>query len=155
MTSEKAMDRRSLLRRTSAVLSGSMGFPHLIPSTALGKKGDIAPSNRITMAVIGCGGMGRSNLRAFLNMPDVRVTAICDVDRIHLKETKQSNGIRRGRCSPMTKMQIAICRVLSVVPGIYKVSTLMIDGMVMRPGRLIHLPTGNEFGQDAKRCKSR
>jgi predicted dehydrogenase len=38
-----------------------------------------AATDRITVALIGCGGMGKSNLRDFMRMKDVQVAAVCDV----------------------------------------------------------------------------
>lgn len=43
-----------------------------------------APSDRITAACIGTGWQGENNLKSFLEMPDVRVLAVCDVDQVHL-----------------------------------------------------------------------
>jgi predicted dehydrogenase len=43
-----------------------------------------APSDQIVMGLIGVGGMGTSRLREFVREPDVRIAAICDVDRRHL-----------------------------------------------------------------------
>ena len=48
----------------------------IIPATALGQA---APSQRIQVALIGCGSMGRGNLAACASQPDVAVTGICDV----------------------------------------------------------------------------
>lgn len=41
---------------------------------------DNSPNDDVTMGIIGCGGMGNGNMRNFLNMPGVRVVAVCDVD---------------------------------------------------------------------------
>jgi predicted dehydrogenase len=43
-----------------------------------------APSDQIVLGMIGVGGMGTGRLRQFLQHPDVRIGAICDVDRRHL-----------------------------------------------------------------------
>jgi predicted dehydrogenase len=43
-----------------------------------------APSDQISLAVIGVGGMGTGRLRQFLQHADVRIAAICDVDKTHL-----------------------------------------------------------------------
>jgi predicted dehydrogenase len=43
-----------------------------------------APNEQISLAMIGVGGMGTGRLRQFLQHPDVRIAAICDVDRAHL-----------------------------------------------------------------------
>jgi len=57
----------------------TVGAPWFIPASAMGTAGNTPPSERITMASIGCGGMGTNNLRAFLAQPDVQVLAVCDV----------------------------------------------------------------------------
>ncbi|HCN75657.1 MAG TPA: oxidoreductase, partial [Verrucomicrobiales bacterium] len=49
--------RRRFLRQTAASL-GALGFPVIIPASALGKDGRPAPSNRTTLGLIGCGGRG-------------------------------------------------------------------------------------------------
>ena len=41
------------------------------------------PSDQIVLGLIGVGGMGTSRLRGFLQHQDVRIGAICDVDRRH------------------------------------------------------------------------
>ena len=41
------------------------------------------PSDQIVLGLIGVGGMGMSRLRGFLEHADVRIGAICDVDRSH------------------------------------------------------------------------
>lgn len=41
-------------------------------------------NDTVVLGMIGVGGMGTGRLREFLKMPDVRIGAICDVDRDHL-----------------------------------------------------------------------
>ena len=41
------------------------------------------PNDQIVLGMIGVGGMGTGRLRQFLSHPDVRIGAICDVDRAH------------------------------------------------------------------------
>ncbi|MEK7996609.1 MAG: Gfo/Idh/MocA family oxidoreductase [Planctomycetota bacterium] len=72
-------DRRSFFRGTIAAAVGMAGFPYVIPSSAVGGAGAVAPSGRITLGSIGVGGMGTNNMRAFLSLPDVQVVAVCDV----------------------------------------------------------------------------
>ncbi|MGH6693126.1 MAG: Gfo/Idh/MocA family protein, partial [Gammaproteobacteria bacterium] len=43
-----------------------------------------APSDQVVLGMIGVGGMGTNRLRGFLEHPDVRIGAICDVDRSHV-----------------------------------------------------------------------
>ncbi len=92
MNMNRTFPRRGFLLRASAAFAG----PMILPASVLGQNGQVSPSDRITMALIGCGGMGRSNLRAFLNMTDVRMVAICDVDQTHLREVKEMIDRRYG-----------------------------------------------------------
>lgn len=75
------MNRRAFLRRSAA----TWGFPAILQGTALGLNGATAPSSRITLGVIGTGAQGTVDLRAFLNHDDVRVVALCDVNRLNLE----------------------------------------------------------------------
>ena len=71
--------RRRFLRTTGTVGAAAVGFPTIIPSSALGNDGKPAPSNRIVMGGIGIGNMGRGDHRGFLNHSDVQYVAVCDV----------------------------------------------------------------------------
>ena len=42
------------------------------------------PNDQVVMGLIGVGGMGTNRLRDFIAHPDVRIAAICDVDRAHV-----------------------------------------------------------------------
>src|SRR5258707_366820 len=77
--SSSKVTRRQFLALTGAALT----LPTLISSRALG---ELAPSKRITLGVVGCGGMGTSNTRAFLEKKDCQVVAACDVDQQHLAQ---------------------------------------------------------------------
>jgi predicted dehydrogenase len=47
----------------------------------MGANGATSPSNKITLGALGVGDQGTRDMRAFLNYEDVRVTAICDVNK--------------------------------------------------------------------------
>jgi predicted dehydrogenase len=72
--------RRKFIKNTTALTAASVAFPYIVPSSALGKDGATAPSNRIVMGCIGTGGQGTFNMKAFLNNPDVQVVTVCDVN---------------------------------------------------------------------------
>ena len=74
------LNRRQFLKTAGAAM-GAISFPYIVPSSALGKAGSIAPSNRIVMGCIGVGGQGTGNMSAFMRNPDVQVVAVCDVER--------------------------------------------------------------------------
>ncbi len=75
------LSRRQFLKDASAVAA----VPYFVPSTALGLGGSVAPSDRITLGAIGCGGKGRHNTSQFLQDKRVQVVGACDVDQNHLK----------------------------------------------------------------------
>ncbi|MCK9641776.1 MAG: Gfo/Idh/MocA family oxidoreductase [Prolixibacteraceae bacterium] len=74
------MKRRSFLN-TSLAMAGIM----VIPRHVLGGTGFTAPSDRLTKAIIGVGGMGRGHI----GYEDTRVVAICDVDKNHLAQVQK------------------------------------------------------------------
>lgn len=77
-TSHRRVTRRDFLGHT-ATLAALAAFPTIIPATALGRNGKVAPSNRITLAGIGTGERGLGVLQGFLSKPDCQVVAVCDV----------------------------------------------------------------------------
>ncbi len=70
--------RREFLKTTAAA-GAALALPNIVPASALGGEGKPPPSERINLGIIGCGGMGTSNLNACARYPDVVVTAACDV----------------------------------------------------------------------------
>jgi len=85
---ENQITRREFLSRTAA-LSGSIAIPWIIPSPARGADGSTAPSERITVGLIGNGLMGGGHLRRLAGDRDFQVLAVCDVDR-----QRRENGKR-------------------------------------------------------------
>lgn len=85
---EHALTRRQCLR-TGAMTGAAIMMPTIIPASALGRGGAVAPSERITLGGIGIGSRGEFVLNWMLPEPDVRFVAICDVRkerREHVKE---------------------------------------------------------------------
>ena len=70
--------RRQFLKSTAVVL----GMPTIIPASALGLNGPVAPSNRIVVGGIGLGPRGQEVLRSFLKQPDVQFVMIADVQSV-------------------------------------------------------------------------
>ncbi|MBM4050708.1 MAG: Gfo/Idh/MocA family oxidoreductase, partial [Planctomycetes bacterium] len=81
----RALNRRAFLKCTAAALAA----PTLIRSSALGADDQPAPSNRIVMAAIGLGGMGKGNMSSFMHMKEVQMVAVCDVDKEARDEAKE------------------------------------------------------------------
>jgi predicted dehydrogenase len=79
MSGQRKVSRRRLLKSAAGIAAGAVSFPYIVSSSALGKSGSVAPSNRIVMGSIGVGGQGTAKMRAFLGNEDVQVVAVCDV----------------------------------------------------------------------------
>lgn len=59
------------------LVAGAVAFPSIIPANALGQNGTVAPSNQITVGLIGCG--RRSGVGKEYNMvKQSRLLAVCD-----------------------------------------------------------------------------
>ena len=72
------LSRRRFLQSV-AVSGAAIAAPQLIPASALGKDGAVAPSERILVGGIGIGSRGSYDLGFFLGAPDVQFTSVCDV----------------------------------------------------------------------------
>jgi predicted dehydrogenase len=83
------VSRRQFLKKSSMAMTGALGIPYIVPSSVLGKDGNVAPSNRITMGCIGVGGQGTGNMNNFLSIPEVRIIAVCDVQRTQQEKARQ------------------------------------------------------------------
>jgi predicted dehydrogenase len=73
--------RRQFVKTASVV---ALGSPIIVNSSVFGGLGITPPSDKINLGIIGCGGLGKANLSACANHPDVVVTAACDVWRDRL-----------------------------------------------------------------------
>ena len=74
----------SLARRHFLKAIGlGIAAPLVLPATVLGRGPRPAPSNRVAIGLVGCGGMGFTDLRNMMALPGVEVRAVCDVDKAH------------------------------------------------------------------------
>ena len=93
MENSKATDNRQITRRKflsrTAALSGLASAPWIIPSSAWGADGNVAPSERITVGLIGHGRMGRGHLHRLAGDRDFQLLAVCDVDRLRREQGKR------------------------------------------------------------------
>ncbi|MEN6453148.1 MAG: Gfo/Idh/MocA family oxidoreductase, partial [Prolixibacteraceae bacterium] len=87
--SEKINNRRDFLKKSLAAAAGIT----IIPRHVMGGTGFLAPSDQLTKAIIGVGGMGQGHI----TYEGTRLLAICDVDQNHLSETlKKVNSEVKG-----------------------------------------------------------
>ena len=94
--------RRDMLKGALAGAAGVLGFPMIVPSSALGRAGTIAPSDRVTLGCIGVGRQGGGDMRGFLQRDDTRVVAICDVQETARNAAKKLVDARNGDTSCLT-----------------------------------------------------
>ena len=79
MKSKSRFTRRTFLKGAAAA-----ALPAIVPSSVLAAAGNAAPSNRITLGLIGAGGRGVSVMKNFMGHDGVHVLGVCDVDKAHL-----------------------------------------------------------------------
>ncbi|MCX7395286.1 MAG: Gfo/Idh/MocA family oxidoreductase [Planctomycetales bacterium] len=93
-TVEKVLPRRQFLKVTAA--AAVVMAPTIIPSSALGRDGTVAPSERIVIGGIGLGNRGTYDLGCFLEQKDVQFVAVCDVKETRRIAIKKLVGEKYG-----------------------------------------------------------
>jgi predicted dehydrogenase len=83
------VSRRRFLRNTAWAFSVGAAFPSLVSARALGRDGGVAPSNRISLGLVGAS-QGMVNLNRFLPFPDAQAVAVCEVDA-----KRRENAVQR------------------------------------------------------------
>ena len=105
------LSRRQMLG-TAAASGAALALPTLLPASALGRDGTLAPSQRITLGAVGLGGRGTGVLRSFISNRDVQFTAICDIRRIRRDAIKQMADQHYGNedCATYNDMHEILAR---------------------------------------------
>jgi predicted dehydrogenase len=80
--------RRQFLRQSARLALAAGTFPALLPASALGRAGTVAPGNRIVVGCIGQGPQGQGDMGNFLNKKDAQVVAVCDVKTEQLEQAR-------------------------------------------------------------------
>lgn len=90
MWKRSSVNRRDFLKGAAA-LGAACAAPTIVPASVFGQDGKAAPSERITVGMIGVGRQARAyNVPQFLKMPDVQIVAVCDVDSWRLDNAKRT-----------------------------------------------------------------
>ncbi|MFP6671295.1 MAG: Gfo/Idh/MocA family oxidoreductase [Pirellulaceae bacterium] len=77
--------------QVAAKAMAAVAAPTVIAASALGRGAKVAPSERITIGLIGIGRQARAyNLPWFLKSPQTQVVALCDVDSWRLKNAAET-----------------------------------------------------------------
>lgn len=93
MKSPKKVNRRKFIGAAAATAATIS----IVPSHVIAGTGHIPPSDRITIANIGCGTQGLREMPEMLENPEVQVLAVCDPNKFSLDYLDWSpNGIKNG-----------------------------------------------------------
>jgi len=92
----RPLSRRTFVKGVLSLSAGAVaGAPWIITGRA---RGAVAPSNRITVGMIGMGRQSmHANLPPFLQSKDTQVVAVCDVDSWRLKQAAAKVSAYYGR----------------------------------------------------------
>ncbi len=88
--------RRRFLKTAGSAAGAAFFAPTIIPSSALGRDGAVAPSERIVIGGIGIGRRGTYDLGCFLEQKDVQFAAVCDVKENRRVEVKKMADEKYG-----------------------------------------------------------
>jgi len=81
----EGLSRRKVLKTGTRMLATAC----IVPSSAIAGTTRTPPSRTITMGMIGLGSMGTRHVKGFLQEPDVRILAVCDVDAARRRQAVQ------------------------------------------------------------------
>ena len=74
MSEDSSPTRRTFLRDTAAAAAGVT----IVPRHVLGGQGQVAPSDKLNIALVGTGGQGRTNMRSLFEHADAQIIAVAD-----------------------------------------------------------------------------
>jgi len=102
--SSSLLTRRRFLTRSVLAGAWAAAAPLAVPASALGRGGQTPPSERIVMGCIGVGGQGTRGMAGgiwappggFIGQKEVRVVAVCDVNRRNLENARRIVNQRYG-----------------------------------------------------------
>lgn len=92
----KQHPRRQFLKSAIQATGAAVMAPTIIPSSALGRDGAVAPSERVVIGGIGIGNRGSYDLSCFLEQKDVQFAAICDVKQARRTAVKKIADAHHG-----------------------------------------------------------
>jgi len=91
MADSRVTTRRYFLRKSTATAAAAWAAPWVVPASVLGASGRVAPSERITVGMIGVGRQAVAyNLKWFLQSPETQVVAVCEVDSWRLANARKT-----------------------------------------------------------------
>lgn len=97
MVSSGKINRRKFLGSAAAA---SLAFT-IVPRNVIGGKGHVAPSDKLTLAYIGCGTQGLREMVTLIQNPDIQIVTVCDpnkftTDYVDWSHDSIRNSIRKA-----------------------------------------------------------
>ena len=110
-TPGSAISRRRFLRQSASGALAGLAFPTLISSAARAA-GAAAPSNQISVGLIGAGPRGLGVMQSFLVESDARVVAVCDVKPEQLQRARElvNKHYQNQDCATYTDFRALLIR---------------------------------------------
>jgi predicted dehydrogenase len=90
------LPRRRFLKTALSAAGAAAMAPTIIPSSALGLDGAVAPSERVIVGGIGIGNRGTYDLECFLEQKDVQFVAVCDIKEVQRAKIKKKVDEKYG-----------------------------------------------------------
>ncbi|EOZ98531.1 Oxidoreductase [Indibacter alkaliphilus LW1] len=92
------MNSRRKFLQTSLLAGAGLSIPSYVDAESLRALANkISPSDRLNFAVIGCKGMGWSDMNAHLKIPNVHCVGLADVDESVLEQRSKDVEDQRGK----------------------------------------------------------
>src|SRR5580698_5354762 len=111
-----ASNASRLSRRKFMLAGGAAAAFTIVPRHVLGGPGFVPPSEKITLAYIGCGTQGLREMVDMLAVPEIQIVAVCDpMKDSHGYLDWSSDGLRASIAKAMGKPEWR--RGMSGVPG--------------------------------------
>ena len=79
------MNKRDFFKTSAMIGAGIITAPTIVKASIFGPN---APSNRINIGAIGTGRQGRGDMNGIMRNEDIRITAVCDLDKVRMEDAK-------------------------------------------------------------------
>lgn len=97
-TENETVTRRELLGKIG-IVSGGLATAAILPVHAepIRRTRKIGANEKLTLALIGCGGMGANDMRQLMKKPEVQIAALCDVDKDRMPKDIEAVTTQYGK----------------------------------------------------------
>ncbi len=147
------MDDRQLTRRgflgAGAAAGAAIGVPQFVPASALGKEpGKPAPSGRVAIAGVGCGGRGCYDLDR-LKRYGAQIVAVCDVNKNRLQRAAKRYKVPASAAHADFRKAVARKDVDAVLAGTIDHWHVLVALAALKAGKDIYVekPLGKNIGE--------